>query len=64
MNYRRDYALKDHSYFRKDNKPNRDYGLRNTLNSEGTERSRKKEKDLSTQVEGGRREEKHKKHQL
>jgi len=32
------------------------YGLKNTLNSEGTERSRKKEKDLSTQVEGGRRE--------
>jgi len=32
------------------------YGLKNTLNSEGTERSRIKEKDLSTQVEGGRRE--------
>jgi len=34
------------------------YGLKNTLNSKGTKRSRKKEKDLSTQVEGGRREEK------
>ena len=41
-----------------DIKPKRDYGLKNTLNSEGTERSRKKEKDSSTQVEGGRREEK------
>jgi len=38
-----------------------DYGLNNTLNSEGTEGVEKKEK---TQVEGGRREEKHRKHQL
>jgi len=34
-----------------------DCGLKNTLNSEGTEKEEEEKKDLSTQVKKGRREE-------
>jgi len=34
----------------------RDYGLKNTINSEGTEKGDEEKKDFSTQAKKGRRE--------
>jgi len=39
-----------------DIKPKRDYGLKNTLNFERTEKGDEEKKDSSTQVKKGRRE--------
>jgi len=40
----------------RDIKPKRDYGLKNTLNSERTEKGDEEKKDSSTQVKKARRE--------